>query len=691
MRVYEFSKKSGVPNKELLDSLKKAGFSVANHMSVLTPQAIDFLERQFTKKSEQPAKKVEREKVATKKEVVVEKVTVKEKPSVKEAPREVVQINKEVETKPVVAPRPDIARQMKPVEKEVAPTSIQVYAMTVGDFAQKIHKPVTDVILHLLKKKLPATKNQLLSEKIIADLARNYEIEPVFPVKADVVHEKKMAIAVDKLEDRKPVVVVMGHVDHGKTTLLDFIRNTRVAAKEKGGITQHIGAYEVDTAHGGIIFLDTPGHEAFSQIRVRGMKVADVAILVVAADDSVKPQTVESVKLAQSMNIPVIVAVNKIDKVDISRVDVVKRDLMKYELTPEEWGGSTIYVPISAKKGTGVDSLLEIVALQAQVMELKANPTGHGRGFVLESKLEKGRGPVATIICQEGSVKLGDFFVCGNTQGKVTTMVDSSGNRRIEVGPSIPVQVSGFEELCAVGDSFDIVPEAEYRRARASKGDRKVVQKQSAKPNAFNLIVKAEGHGSLEAVLGAILNLPVNKGDREVYIVHSGAGTITESDVILASTTSSEIVGLHVKVEPNASVLAQRNNVSIKLFDIIYRLLEDVQKGIVGLREIPTIKQKIGEAVVRKIFDIKGLGVIAGSYVKDGRITRESTVVVWRGKQKIGEGKIKSLQRDKRSVKEIHAGFECAFMVDDFNEWQEDDRVEFFIEVPQVQKAVANQ
>lgn len=755
MRVYEFAKRRDIPAKDLLALLKKGGFDVANHMAILAPAALQYLEKslQEAKASDKKSLAKPTSKKQSKREPLPSTVQKQKsaKPSVAEtAPQQNKSVTKSVAKKtesrvpstkikesaplvtktaepsitpklavppqPVVTPKPvpevtpvvtkptlsvttppnsvvppSVAPTLPPAaraplrpEAPAIPVIVQARAMTVDQAAQTLRLPVSEVMITLLRKGVVATKNQMISDKVVADLARHYGAEVVQATQAVPEATTKTVLhAKDNLKERTPVIVVMGHVDHGKTTLLDYIRKTRVAAREKGGITQHLGAYEITTSHGPLVFLDTPGHQAFSQIRVRGSKAADIAVLVVAADDSVKPQTVEALKIAQAAELPIIVAVNKIDKAAPERIDVVKRDLTKYDILPEEWGGTSVFVPISAKVGTGVDNLLEILALQAQVMELKADPSVPGRGFVLESKVEKGRGSVATVICQEGTIRLGDFFICGSTQGKVTALVDSYGNRVVSVGPSQPVQVSGFEELAHVGDPFDTVDQEQYRRARAEKAERRMPMPQpSADEKALHFIVKADAHGSLEAILGVLPGLP-DKGDKKINIVHTGVGPINESDVMLAATTGATIIGLHVRPEPNAAMLAQQHTVAIDVYDIIYQLFDAVKATLAGTRERVMVKQKTGEAEVRKVFDIKGLGVIAGCYVKDGRITRDGIVTVWRGRDKVGAGTIKSLQRDRKTVKEIHAGFECAFMVDGFDEWQEGDRVECFVEVPQ--------
>ena len=478
------------------------------------------------------------------------------------------------------------------------------------------------------------------------------------------------------------MAVVIGHVDHGKTTLLDFIRKTRVAAKEKGGITQHLGAYEVKTAQGNLVFLDTPGHEAFSFMRARGIKVADIAILVVAADDGVMPQTVEAITRAKLAGIPIIVALNKMDKATPAQVETVKRQLAQHDLVPEEWGGPIPCMPISAKLGTGIDELLDVIVLQSQLMELKANLSVPARGFVLESKIEKGRGPVATVICQHGILRVGDYFIAGTTSGKVSSMVDSSGKRVQEAYPSVPVQVAGFAELPQAGDAFEVATQEEVKKRVVQGAEQRpdLFLKKTLSEKEIPIIVKADNASSKEALLNALSK--ISSDHRTVTVVTAAVGDITESDVMLASDTGSFIYGFHTKPSANAAELAQKKAVVIKTFDIIYKLLEDISLLLEAGKPVKMITKKIGEASVLKVFDIKGLGIVAGAHVKTGRFVKDGKVIVWRGKSKAGEGTIKGLQRDRKAVKEVHAGFECAFLVDGFDTWEPDDRVECFQEVP---------
>ncbi|MBA3752012.1 translation initiation factor IF-2 [Candidatus Dependentiae bacterium] len=561
---------------------------------------------------------------------------------------------------------------------------IVIDRMTVAEFSEKIYKPVGEVILTLLKQGVVAAKNQSLAEKVVESLARHYGIKIIEKQKPEAApsHTSKEVATEGTWKERSPIVVVIGHVDHGKTTLLDFIRKTRVAAKEKGGITQHLGAYEVKTGHGNIVFLDTPGHEAFSLMRARGIRVADIAILVIAADDGIMPQTVEAIKRSKEAGIQLIVALNKMDKATPAQVEVVKRQLAQHDLVPEDWGGQTVCMPISGKLGTGIDELLEVIVLQAQLLDLKANLSLPPQGYVLESKVEKGRGPVATVICHHGILKVTDYFHAGNTWGKISSLVDSYGKRVTEIYPSMPVQISGFSELPQAGDFFEVVTQEVMKkgilepRVRPEMG---YARKEGE--SELNLIIKTDNASSREAVVNAISKI---KSDyKKASILFSGVGDISESDVMLAADTGSYIYGFHVKVESNAQPIVQKKGIVIQSFDIIYKLIEDVERLLESGKPVKMITKKIGEALVLKVFDIKGLGIIAGAQVKTGRFIRDGKVLIWRGKQKVGEGNIKGLQRDRKSVKEVHTGFECAFLVDGFDTWEVDDRVECFQEVPE--------
>lgn len=676
MRIYEFAKKHNLPSKELLEYLKEQGVLVKSHMSIISEDGLALLNKKYVsaQKKPQPSPQVG---LMEKNKETKSSATASSKPKSSSVSKNARRSFS----------RPDYSSSKKiaPKPEPLLETPLILQAMSVGSFSEKTGHPVSDVIVALLKEGQACTKNHILSVEQVEALASLYEVEAV---RATVT--KKSSIPTDmppkeKGGDRRlPVVVVMGHVDHGKTSLLDFIRKTRVTTREKGGITQHLGAYEATTAHGNLVFLDTPGHAAFSKIRKRGASVADKAVLVIAADDGVMPQTVESIKAIQALKLPLIVAINKIDKVDKARLEIVKRQLSQHDLLPEEWGGEVVCVPISAKTGDGIDHLLEMIALQCELMELKAVRTISAQGYILESRLEKGRGPVATLLCRQGTLRVGDFFNAGPVWGKVTSLVDSSGKKCKEVGPSTPVSITGFDDLPPVGELFRVVEEQEYRKERGQKSVRASLSARLAAvagKETMPIIIKADTNSSLEAAMDGIVKLS-KSGDKSFFVIHSGIGNISESDAILAETTSALVVGFYVKANQNALVYARKSRIKILTFDIIYKLFEALEERLKKEKDVVKEKTKIGEATVLKVFDIKKLGVIAGCQVREGRFSYEGTVVIKRGRQEVGKGKIKSLQRDKKVVKEVHTGFECAFLVDGFDEWRVDDVVECYLEMP---------
>lgn len=551
--------------------------------------------------------------------------------------------------------------------------------MSVGEFADIAGCPSSEIILYLLRQGMVCNRNQILPIKTIKELAAQYNLELIAPsekVVEDSVSEVELPT---KNERRAPIVVVVGHVDHGKTTLLDYIRKTRVALREKGGITQHLGAYAVSTPHGEIIFLDTPGHEAFTTMRMRGVKVADMAILIVAADDGVMPQTIEAIKHAREAKVPIIVAVNKIDKAGLSRLDDIKTQLSKQGLLVEDWGGDVVCVPISAKEGTGIDHLLEMVNLQAELLELKTSSKGPGVGYILESKIERGRGPVGTIILQYGSANVGDFFVAGNIVGRINSLSDYLGKNIKKLGPTIPAQIAGFDELPQAGDVFRIVSQEEYKKARS--GQIKKIEVPShceVSGESINVILKVDTYSSQDALVSAIQKLATQEC-KNISIIYAGVGVITESDVMLASTAGARIYGFGIKPEFHVQSLAKRLGVFIGSYFVIYHLLDDLKEFIEASRQPEKVIKKIGEAIILKVFNIKG-AAIAGCSVKSGKIIRGAHAVVWRGPSKIGEGKIQTLQREKRSMKEVASGFECGLVITGLVDYQPDDRIECFVE-----------
>ncbi len=690
MRIYEFSQSHNISSKDIIEKLQSSGFKVKSHMSVLDEKALALLNREYAASDGDIAsgKSITKESVIQSSQPVnvIEKTVPESLSKATHLPQKTtIEKRQQKEKNSSFATRQNVKQESI---KEVVEPSIMSFVatqMSVGEFAEKTKKPVTDVIVTLLKWGVMATRNQVISDAIVKRLAEHYEIPCSKAVaKKEAVDEgrsSKKTNSDGKFTSRPPVVVVVGHVDHGKTTLLDYIRKTRVALKEKGGITQHLGAYEAVTAHGNIVFLDTPGHEAFGKIRQRGIRVADLVVLVVAADDGVMPQTIEAIKHVQLMESPVIVALNKVDRVDAARIDVIKRQLSQHNIIVEDWGGDVICAPISAKFGTGVDHLLEMISLQSDMMELRAEIDVSASGYILESSLEKGRGPVATVITQNGVLKIGDYFSCGDTSGRISSLVDSAGQRIKEALPSIPVQVAGFDDRPEAGDFFECVSKDVYLKIKSSSSKNILHNKRFIYEEGINLVVKADNHSSLEAVVEGIDRLS-KKGAKGFNVLRHSIGDVAEGDIEFAYNTGSRIVCFNVKTEVNAHDLADRKKVTISHYGIIYKLLEDLVALADEFKKIELVTTKIGEAVVLKVFDIKKVGVIAGSLIRDGRFSRDGFAVVWRGKSKIGEGKISSLQRDKKTVKEVATGFECAFMINGFNDWAIDDRVECFIDIP---------
>jgi len=493
-------------------------------------------------------------------------------------------------------------------------------------------------------------------------------------------------------------VTVMGHVDHGKTSLLDAIRKTRVAAGEAGGITQHIGAYQVEVPHGGqrakITFLDTPGHEAFTAMRARGTKVTDVAVLVVAADDGVRPQTLEAISHARAAEVPILVAINKIDKEGASP-DRVKQELSAHELVAEDWGGSVVMVPVSAIKGENIDQLLEMILLVSDVEDLQANPDRMARGTVIEAHLDKAKGPVATLLIQNGTLHTGDVLAAGPVLGKVRAMVDDSGKRVKSAGPSYAVEALGFSEVPTAGDEFEVY--TDEKAARAVVGDRasearatRLAQQMASRRvslasmsgqasegelKELNLILKADVQGSVEAILGSLEQLP--KEEVQVRVLLSAPGEITETDVDLAAASGAVIVGFNTSMAPGAKRAADATGVDVRDYDVIYKLLEDIQLAMEGLLEPELVEEALGEAEVRAVFTI-GKNAVAGCYVTSGKLQRNCKVRVHRGREQVYEGDLDSLRRGKDDVKEVATGFECGIGTDRFSSWQEGDRVEAY-------------
>ena len=597
-------------------------------------------------------------------------------------------------------------RFIKPEKKQEEPEEqIKVItlpeSLTIKDLADKMKLQPSVIIKKLFLQGQIVTVNTEISYEEAENIAIDYDIICEQEVKVDVIEEllKEDEEKEEDLERRPPVICVMGHVDHGKTSLLDAIRKTNVTDKEAGGITQHIGAYTVNVKGQSITFLDTPGHEAFTAMRMRGANSTDIAILVVAADDGVMPQTVEAINHAKAAGIEIIVAVNKIDKPG-ANIDKVKQEMTEYELIPVDWGGSTEFVPVSAKSGEGIDTLLETILLTAEIMELKANPHRRARGLVIEAELDKGRGPVATVLVQKGTLHVGDFISAGATHGKVRAMVDDKGRRVKEALPSTPVEILGLSDVPSAGEVFiahesdkvaksyaetylaqNKVKKLEETKAKMSLDDL-FSQIQAGNLKELNIIVKADVQGSVEAVKQSLMKL----SNEEVVVkcIHGGVGAINESDVSLASASSAIIIGFNVRPDAMAKTIAEREGVDIRLYRVIYQAIEDIEAAMKGMLD-PVYEEKvIGHAEVRQIFKASAVGNIAGSYVLDGEFRRDCKVRITREGEQIYEGELKSLKRFKDDVKEVKAGFECGLVFEGFDQMQELDIVEAYImvEVP---------
>lgn len=570
--------------------------------------------------------------------------------------------------------------------------------ITIKDLADKMKMPPSQIIKELFLKGQMFTLNQEISYEDAENIALEYEILCEHEIVINPIEAlMEKYIVEDKPEDmvqRPPVICVMGHVDHGKTSLLDKIRNTHVIAKEAGGITQAIGAYVVRQESGKkITFLDTPGHEAFTAMRMRGANATDIAILVVAADDGVMPQTIEAINHAKAAGIEVVVAVNKIDKPS-ANIDRVKQELSEYELTPEDWGGSTVFAPVSAKTGEGIDNLLDLINLTAEIHELKANPNRKAEGLVIEAELDKGRGPVATVLVQKGTLHVGDFIACGECHGKVRAMIDDTGRRVKEAGPSTPVEILGLDAVPGAGEIF-VCPETDkdakayadtfiaYNKTKKIEETKSHVtleamfeQIEAGKLKDLNLIIKADVQGSVEAVKESISKL--SNEEVIVKVIHSGVGAINESDVILASASNAIIIGFNVRPDAQAKSTSEHEGVEIKLYDVIYKAIEDVEAAMKGMLDPVFEEQVIGHAEIRQIFKASGIGNIAGSYVLDGVFERNCMVRISREGEQIFEGNLASLKRFKDDVKEVKAGFECGLVFEDFGNFNELDIVEAY-------------
>ena len=598
--------------------------------------------------------------------------------------------------KPMQKPQPKEQKQEEEIKSIVIPE-----VLTIKELADKMKVVPSVIVKKLFMQGKVVTVNQEIDYDTAEEIALEFDVLCEKEEVVDVIEEllKEEEEDEKKMKKRPPVVCVMGHVDHGKTSLLDAIRHTNVIGGEAGGITQHIGAYVVDVKGEKITFLDTPGHEAFTAMRMRGASSTDIAILVVAADDGVMPQTVEAINHAKAAGVEIIVAVNKIDKPS-ANIERVKQEMTEYELIPEDWGGSTIFVPVSAKTGEGLEDLMEMIVLTAEVMELKANPNRRARGLVLEAQLDKGRGPVSTVLVQKGTLRVGDAIAAGSAHGKVRAMMDDKGRRVKEAGPSVPVEILGLNDVPNAGEVFvgcandkearnfaeTFISQSKVKLLEETKSklslDDLFNQIQEGNLKELNIVVKADVQGSVEAIKQSLLKL--SNEEVVVKIIHGGVGAVNESDVSLASASNAIIIGFNVRPDATAKETADREGVDIRLYRVIYNAIEDVEAAMKGLLD-PVFEEKVlGHAEVRQLFKASGVGTIAGSYVLDGTFERDCSVRITRDGIVVFEGALASLKRFKDDVKEVRAGYECGFVFANFNDVKEGDLVEAFkmVEIP---------
>ncbi len=686
VRVYELAKELGINSKKLITVLQDLNVDVKNHMSTMEEDVAKRVMEMLTSgekkpsddKAAVPAKAPEQKKEAA--------VPVK-----KSVPRKKVEKKEKTTREGRKARKARLSRFDKPEVEEVLLLEGRV---TVGELAGRLDVPVSEILTRLLGLGIISNINQHLDEEVLDILSEEFGVR--IELTADPDEEELLSLlqetgATEELRFRPPVVTVLGHVDHGKTSLLDGIRETNVMASEAGGITQHIGAYKAVIKDKQIVFLDTPGHEAFTAMRARGAQVTDIAILVVAADDGVMPQTIEAINHVKAAGVPIIVAINKIDKPN-ANIDRVKQQLAEAGLVPEDWGGDTICVYVSALKREGLDELLEMILLVAEMAELKADYARPATGTVVEAELDKGRGPVATVLVQDGVLEVGDPIICGSVFGKVRAMLDEHGKRLKKASPSTPVEVLGLTGVPQAGDSFMVVKDEKLSRQIAAKRGEKLreaslrkTQKVSLddlfkhiqdKAVDLNVIIKADVQGSAEALAESLLKIEHEKVN--IRIIHKAVGAINESDVMLASSSNAIIIGFNIRPEPNARKLAERERVDIRLYRVIYEILEDIKAASLGLLEPEYQEEILGQAEVRQIFKVSKVGNIAGTYVQEGKILRNAGIRVIRDGTVIHEGKIDSLKRFKDDVKEVNTGFECGILLENFNDLKEGDIIEAY-------------
>lgn len=655
VRVHELAKQMNMKSSELLKTLKEMGYEADNHFARIDEDTVEKL----------------------KKRMASDKATSPE-PLHPEPPSE--SISSQEDELPGGSPESGKHPVLKVAE-----------GITVKEYADLVGHPVSEIIKELMSLGELVTINQPISQEAITILSEHLGFEAeIVPFETEAAEEVEETDEI--MEPRAPVVTVMGHVDHGKTSLLDAIRKTDVISTEAGGITQHIGAYQVNHNSKKITFIDTPGHEAFTAMRARGAKITDVAVLVVAADDGVMPQTIEAIDHAKAAGVPILVAVNKIDKPE-ANPDKVRKDLSEHGLVPEEWGGQTVFVNVSAKQKTNLDELLEMLLLVAEIQELKARRKGFAKGTVVEAKLDRGRGPVATVLVEKGTLKVGNAVVAGLAYGRIRAMIDDKGNNVQEAVPAQPVELLGLSTLPMAGDEFAVVEDEKKARRIAEEKSLKQRLVASVRPHHvtlddlyerikegeiqdLNLIIKADTQGSIEALVESLEK--IDQREVRINIIHSGVGAITETDIMLSAASDAIVIGFNVRPEPKAKTLAEKENVDVRMYRVIYQVVEDITAARLGMLTPEFEEVEIGRVEVRQVFRIPKIGFVAGCYVSQGEINRDSSVRVVRDGTVIHEGQIADLHRFKDDVKSVQEGFECGIALENFQDIKEGDILEIY-------------
>lgn len=689
IRIHEYAKETGLTSKEIIDFLESKNIEVKSHMSSLEDDVLKVLDAQFKKNAKKADAKPAANKPAAKQNNAKQNQQKNNNNNRKQN-----QKNKPNTAKPKQAE----AKRQEP--KQAEPESKHFTyeeGITVGELAEKIGVESSVIVKDLFMLGIVTNINQSLDQESVEVVAENYGFTSELEVFVDDTDLTNFFNLEEQIldEERPSVVTIMGHVDHGKTTLLDSIRNTKVTAGEAGGITQHVGAYQIEHGDKKITFLDTPGHAAFTTMRARGAQVTDITILVVAADDGVMPQTIEAINHAKAAEVPIIVAVNKTDK-PTANADRVMTELGEHGLYPEDWGGDTIFVQLSALTGDGIDDLLEMITLVGEMAELKTTSNMPAVGTVIDAELDKSRGPAASLLVQHGTLNVGDSIVVGSTFGKVRAMVSDTGQRIKSAGPSVPVEITGINDVPEAGDRFVVFKDdkkarqiGEARHENKIMKDREVNQKVSL-DNLFeqmkegemkdlNIIIKGDAQGSVEALAASLMKIDVEGVN--VRIIHTGVGAINESDVTLANASSAIIIGFNVRPDVNAKRAAEQSQIDMRLHRIIYKVIEEIEFAMKGMLDPEFEEQVIGNVEVREIFKVSKVGTIAGAYVTDGKITRDSGVRVIRDGIVVFEGELDTLKRFKDDAKEVTTGYECGLTIKNFNDIKEGDQIEPFIMV----------